>query len=117
MREQTINKLEARFNMEPFEYQARFWGGVAIRRKSAIEARILLSNEFKLKYYTDLGFIVDYKGDCYEIMVVDDSTVVIEKNNRIIELSFDTLANIMEGKQSDNVLTEMEVGACEINHG
>ena len=117
MREETLDKLRERFRMQPFEYQSRFWGAVAIRRKTAVEARILLSNKFKLKFYTDLGFVIEYKGDCYEIMVVDDSTVVIEERGMLRELSFYTLGDIIEGKQSAKLLTEMEIDIYEINHG
>lgn len=117
MREETLDKLKLSYEVEPFVFQSRFWGAVAIRRKARLEAAITLSKRFRLKYFTDLGFVVNYKDDCYEIIVIDDNTVVIERYGKLIEMSIDTLVNIIDGKQSDKVLREMEVDACEINHG
>ncbi|GAA0101702.1 hypothetical protein UT300012_24170 [Paraclostridium bifermentans] len=117
MRQVTVNKLADKIELEPFEYQARYWGSVAVRRNALVEASLMYNSRFNLKFYTELGFVVDHKKDSYELTVLDDTTAVIENHGKAMELPIDTLVDIIQGNKSDKVLREMEVINSEINHG
>lgn len=91
-------QLNDLFRGNPVEYESKYWGSVARRRYCVLDIAIGRSKKFKLIHYTNHGFLIENRKDAYEIKVMDDWNVAIERYGKVIIMPISDVIKIIDGK-------------------
>lgn len=91
-------QLNDLFRGNPAEYESKYWGSIARRKYCVLDISIRNSKKFRLVHYTNHGFLIENHKDAYDIKIMDDWTVAIERYGKVILMPISDIVTIIDGK-------------------